>query len=145
MRSNHQAVSMKKEGTWSSRTCIKRIPTCQGCVLCEQPWRRIVNIPLHFHFTVQHQPLLLLYNKTFSSRGFTQYLRGNKWKRWAFLSPFLLPLHTNSLSSCHSRLLKYADDFMLDNSYRKCCKKTKRGWTTTSLVLRLGVLIRDLS
>ncbi len=36
------------------------------------------------------------------------------------LSTFLFSLHTDSLSSCHSRLLKYADDFMLCNSYIKC-------------------------
>ncbi len=38
----------------------------------------------------------------------------------AVLSPFLFSLRTDSLSSRHSRLLKYADDFVLCNSYGKC-------------------------
>ncbi len=38
----------------------------------------------------------------------------------AVLSPFLFSLHTDSLSPCHSRLLKYVDDFVLCNSYSKC-------------------------
>ncbi len=38
----------------------------------------------------------------------------------AVLSPFLFSLHTDSLTSHHSRLLKYADDFVLCNSYNKC-------------------------
>ncbi len=38
----------------------------------------------------------------------------------AVLSPFLFSLHTDSLLSRHSRLLKYADDFVLCNSYSKC-------------------------
>ncbi len=33
--------------------------------------------------------------------------------------PFLFFLHTDSLASCHSRLLKYVDDFVLGNSYNK--------------------------
>ncbi len=36
------------------------------------------------------------------------------------LSPFLFSLHTDSLTSRHSRVLKYADDFVLCNSYNKC-------------------------
>ncbi len=35
------------------------------------------------------------------------------------LSPFLFSLHTDSLTPRHSRLLKYADDFVLCNSYSK--------------------------
>ncbi len=38
----------------------------------------------------------------------------------AVLSPFPFALHTDSLSSCHNKLLKYADDFVLCNSYSKC-------------------------
>ncbi len=38
----------------------------------------------------------------------------------AILSSFLFTLHTDSLASCHSRLLKYADDFVLCNSFNKC-------------------------
>ncbi len=36
------------------------------------------------------------------------------------LSPFQLSLPTDPLVTCHSRLLKYPDDFVLDNSYSKC-------------------------
>ncbi len=36
------------------------------------------------------------------------------------LSPFLFSLQTDSLTSRHCRLLKYADDFVLCNSYNKC-------------------------
>ncbi len=36
------------------------------------------------------------------------------------LSPFLFSLHSDSLSPCHSRLLKFGDDFVLCNSYSKC-------------------------
>ncbi len=42
----------------------------------------------------------------------------------AVLSPFLFSLHTNSFSSRHSRLLKYADDFVLCNSF---CKYSDQG------------------
>ncbi len=35
------------------------------------------------------------------------------------LYPFLFSLYADSLPSCHSRLLKYADDFVLSNSYSK--------------------------
>ncbi len=35
------------------------------------------------------------------------------------LYPFLFSLYADSLSSCHSRLLKYADNFVLYNSYSK--------------------------
>ncbi len=38
----------------------------------------------------------------------------------AHLSPFLFSLHADSLTSCHSRLLKYADEVVLSNSYSKC-------------------------
>ncbi len=38
----------------------------------------------------------------------------------AILSPSLFSLHTDSLAWCHSRLLKYADDFVLCNSFNKC-------------------------
>ncbi len=38
----------------------------------------------------------------------------------AVLSPFLSSLHIDSLSYCHSELLKYADDFLLCYSYSKC-------------------------
>ncbi len=38
----------------------------------------------------------------------------------AVLSPFLFSLHADSLSSRHSRMLKYAHDFVLCNSYSKC-------------------------
>ncbi len=38
----------------------------------------------------------------------------------AVLSPFIFSLHTDSLSSCHGRLPKYADYFVLCNSYSKC-------------------------
>ncbi len=34
-------------------------------------------------------------------------------------SLFLFFLHSGSLASCHSRLLKYADDVVLGNSYSK--------------------------
>ncbi len=36
------------------------------------------------------------------------------------LSPFLFSLHTDPLSTCHSRLLKYADCFVFINFYTKC-------------------------
>ncbi len=38
----------------------------------------------------------------------------------AVLSPFLFSLHTYYLSSCHSILLKYVDNFVPGNSYSKC-------------------------
>ncbi len=37
----------------------------------------------------------------------------------AVLSPFLFSVHTDSLTSRHGRLVKYADDFALCNSYNK--------------------------
>ncbi len=36
------------------------------------------------------------------------------------LSPFLFSLHSDSLLSYHSKLLKYVDHFVLCNSYSKC-------------------------
>ncbi len=38
----------------------------------------------------------------------------------AVLPPFLFALHIDSLTSRHCRLLKYADDFVLCNSYNNC-------------------------
>ncbi len=37
----------------------------------------------------------------------------------AVLLRFLFSLHIDSLSSCHSRVLKYADDFVIVKSYSK--------------------------
>ncbi len=41
--------------------------------------------------------------------------------RWEpFYLPFLSSLHIDPLSYCHSKLLKYTDDFLLCYSYSKC-------------------------
>ncbi len=34
--------------------------------------------------------------------------------------PSLFSLQTESLTSCHSKLLKYTDDYVIGNSYSKC-------------------------
>ncbi len=62
----------------------------------------------------------------------------------AILSSSHFSLHTASLSSCHSTLLKYDDDFVLCYSYSKGSNQEGLG-ADLSLVLRLGVLIMDLS
>lgn len=38
----------------------------------------------------------------------------------AFLSPFPFSSHTDSVTSCHSRLLKYVDNCVLSRPYSKC-------------------------
>ncbi len=50
----------------------------------------------------------------------------------------LFSLHTDSLTSRHCRLLKYADDFVLCNSYNKAMKVFIQALLISTIVVRIA-------